>query len=86
MPQAMKRHVDTDSFPTLKEVEIAHIRAAFEHAGGNVTHAAKLLGVNRRTLYRRAPEAGIECKLKGQGTKAALRAALARIAELEASQ
>lgn len=47
-------------FPTLQEIEESHIRAAVERCGGNMTQAAKLLGIDRRTLYRRAAEAGIK--------------------------
>lgn len=47
-------------FPTLQEVEELHIRAAYERTGGNATQAAKLLGIDRRTFYRRAHQIGLE--------------------------
>ena len=42
----------------LKEVEQAYLDAALEIAQGNVTQAAKLLGVSRSTLYGRLEAAG----------------------------
>lgn len=47
-------------FPTLHEIEESHIRAAVERCAGNMTRAAKLLGIDRRTLYRRADAAGFK--------------------------
>jgi DNA-binding NtrC family response regulator len=41
---------------TLKAKEQQYIQAAMKIAGGNVTHAAKLLGVHRATLYSRMDE------------------------------
>jgi two-component system response regulator HydG len=38
---------------TLEEAEISHIRNALETCGGNVTHAAKQLGIDRSTLTRK---------------------------------
>lgn len=38
---------------TLHELEEQHIRQALEDCRGNKTHAAKRLGIDRRTLYRR---------------------------------
>jgi two-component system nitrogen regulation response regulator GlnG len=37
----------------LREVEQAYLEAALEMAGGNMSQAAKLLGVSRSTLYSR---------------------------------
>jgi two-component system nitrogen regulation response regulator GlnG len=42
----------------LKGVEQAYLDAALEIANGNMTHAAKLLGVSRSTLYGRLEAAG----------------------------
>ena len=42
----------------LKEVEQAYLDAALEIAQGNMTQAAKLLGVSRGTLYGRLEAAG----------------------------
>jgi two-component system response regulator HydG len=38
---------------SLEETEIRQIRKALEMAGGNRTHAARLLGINRATLHRK---------------------------------
>jgi two-component system nitrogen regulation response regulator GlnG len=47
----------------LKEVELAYIDAALEAAQGNVSQAAKLLGISRTTLYGRLEAAGRGAKL-----------------------
>jgi DNA-binding NtrC family response regulator len=49
---------DPDSLRTLAEVEDAHIRRTLRAVQGNVTRAAKVLGVSRRTLYNRLGTAG----------------------------
>jgi DNA-binding NtrC family response regulator len=38
---------------TLEEMELAHIRRVLKMAGGNQTRAAKLLGIDPKTLYRK---------------------------------
>ena len=42
----------------LHALEMRAIRKALEHAGGNKTKAAELLGISRRTLQRKLKEAG----------------------------
>jgi two-component system response regulator HydG len=42
-----------DEFPTLEQLEEAYIRRVLDHTGNNKERAAKILGINRRTLYRR---------------------------------
>lgn len=44
---------DAEHMPTLAEVEDEHIRRALRATQGNVTRAARVLGVSRRTLYNR---------------------------------
>jgi DNA-binding NtrC family response regulator len=39
--------------PTLEEVARAYAEAVLEFHGGNKTHAARALGIDRRSLYRR---------------------------------
>jgi two-component system, response regulator RegA len=39
--------------PTLDELERVHIARVLAETGGNVTHAAQLLGLDRRTLQRK---------------------------------
>lgn len=43
---------------TLDEMELAHIRRILRIAGGNQTRAAKLLGIDPKTLYRKLKQAG----------------------------
>ncbi len=44
---------DPEEFPTLEEVERRYIRRVLKAAGGNKTQTARILGMDRRTLYRR---------------------------------
>lgn len=44
---------DAESLRTLAEVEDEHIRRTLRAVQGNVSRAAKVLGVSRRTLYNR---------------------------------
>jgi DNA-binding NtrC family response regulator len=43
---------------TLEAVELAYIRRVVRACGGNVSEAARRLGIDRRTLHRRLSEAG----------------------------
>ena len=45
--------------PPLSELEAAMIRAALGAQRGNKASTAKLLGIDRRTLYRKCREYGI---------------------------
>lgn len=47
------RFYDQQSFPTLNELERGHILEAIETAQGNMTEAARLLGIGRTTLYEK---------------------------------
>ena len=40
-------------FPSLKEWEKAYILKVLKHVGGNRSQAANILGINRKTLYRK---------------------------------
>jgi two-component system response regulator HydG len=42
-----------DEMPTLAEMERRYVRRVLEAVGGNKTHAARVLGLDRRSLYRR---------------------------------
>jgi len=41
------------SWPTLAEMEDHYIQEVIEATQGNISHAAEILGIDRRTLYRR---------------------------------
>jgi two-component system response regulator HydG len=41
---------------TLEEMDLRHIRETLAACGGNKTHAARVLGLDRRSLYRRLTE------------------------------
>jgi DNA-binding NtrC family response regulator len=45
---------------TLEELERRHIEAVLARCSGNRTHAAKILGIERKSLYRKARRLGIE--------------------------
>ena len=38
---------------TLEELERTHVLRVLEEVGGNMSSAARLLGVDRRTIYRK---------------------------------
>ena len=44
---------------TLKELEKLHIEAILRRCGGNRTRAAEVLGIERKSLYRKADRLGI---------------------------
>jgi transcriptional regulator with PAS, ATPase and Fis domain len=48
-----------DSSLTLDEVERRHITAVLQHAGGNVTQAARSLAIDRVTLYNKIKKYGL---------------------------
>jgi Nif-specific regulatory protein len=50
---------EADHLPTLREVELAHIRRVMAAVGGNRSEAARRLGIGRNTLQRALREAGI---------------------------
>jgi len=50
---AVEMTVDEERFPTLHEMERTHVERALELTGGNVSKAAKLLGVGVDKIYRR---------------------------------
>lgn len=53
-PAAMEaRGDDPDAWPSLDALEQRYIRQVLERVGGNKRRAAKILGIGRRTLYRR---------------------------------
>jgi two-component system, NtrC family, response regulator HydG len=50
---------DPEELVPLEEVEKRYILRVLEAAGGNKSLAAKTLGLNRKTLYRRLAEYGL---------------------------
>lgn len=42
-----------EDLPTLKEVELAHVAYVLQACEGNKSRAARILGIDRRSLYRR---------------------------------
>jgi sigma-54 dependent transcriptional regulator, acetoin dehydrogenase operon transcriptional activator AcoR len=54
LPTAMGGEpVPTATSPSLENIELEAIRRAVENAGGNISRAARNLGVSRNTIYRR---------------------------------
>jgi DNA-binding NtrC family response regulator len=45
---------------SLEEMERRYILHALQSVGGNQTHAARILGLNRKTLYRKLQKYGVE--------------------------
>jgi transcriptional regulator of acetoin/glycerol metabolism len=52
VPRATPRATD-NRWLTLEEMEDRYIREVLEGCSGNVSRAADVLGIDRRTLYRR---------------------------------
>jgi two-component system, NtrC family, response regulator HydG len=50
LPQVV---LERDTLPSLHEVEQRYVRYVLEHTGNNKTHAARLLGIDRKTLQRK---------------------------------
>jgi DNA-binding NtrC family response regulator len=50
---------DPSDFVTLREIERRYILRILEGVNGNKTHAASVLGVDRRTLYRKLERYGV---------------------------
>jgi two-component system response regulator RegA len=46
-------HVDPDEVPSLARVEWEHINRVVTDCGGNISRAARLLGIHRRSLQRK---------------------------------
>jgi DNA-binding NtrC family response regulator len=57
---------EVESGATLREVERGQIVRALLEAQGNRTHAARALGIERKTLYKKAQRLGIDLDAPGQ--------------------
>lgn len=45
--------LEPSKIDTLEKVTLAYIESVVEAFGGNKTHAARALGISRKTVYRR---------------------------------
>ncbi len=54
------RPAGTGSWPTLAKMEDRYIQEVIQATGGNLTRAAEMLGIDRRTLYRRISKSAEE--------------------------
>jgi len=52
-PAEYSQHKDADVVPSLERVEWEHIQRVLTDCGGNVSKAARVLGIHRRTLQRK---------------------------------
>jgi transcriptional regulator with PAS, ATPase and Fis domain len=52
-PAQRGKEMSPMSFPTLKDIEKRHVSLALETSGWNKSEAARMLGINRVTLYRK---------------------------------
>src|SRR5207247_6884909 len=53
--------------PTLAELKRRYVHRVFEESGGNVSRAAQVLGVDRRSLYRMLQRYGVTPRGGAQG-------------------
>lgn len=67
LPERIRRHRSTplqstplDSLLTLAELERRHIREVLSVVGGKKSEAARILGIDRKTLYRRVSQYGLD--------------------------
>ncbi len=59
-PAVRERRAAAPSGGSLEEVELAHIRRTLVASGGNLTEAARLLGIDYSTLYRKMKRHGLK--------------------------
>jgi PAS domain S-box-containing protein len=59
-PELQEDGASETAGPGVWEDDAAKISAALEKSGGNKSRAARLLGISRRTIYRKMEELGIE--------------------------
>jgi DNA-binding NtrC family response regulator len=55
-----------DDLPTLAELEGRYLRHVLRAVGDNRSHAARVMGVDRRTLYRMAERHGLLDKVRAK--------------------
>jgi two-component system, NtrC family, response regulator AtoC len=54
--------VDSQVWPTLEHMEERYIREALDAFEGNISRTAEILGIDRRTLYRKLEKMGMEVR------------------------
>jgi DNA-binding NtrC family response regulator len=54
------RQEKTGSFSTLAELEREHIKSVLEHTGHNKSQSARILGIDRVSLWRKIKRYGLE--------------------------
>ncbi len=57
-----------DAMITMEEMERRYVRQVLEAVRGNKTHAARILGIDRRSLYRRLEEPRHDAKPSDAGS------------------
>lgn len=75
VPSPVKVEEQSESLLTLEEVERRHLLRVLKEMKGNKVKAAKILGIDRRTLYRMAERFGIDLGDDAEGGEAATRPA-----------
>lgn len=58
-----------EAYLTLEEVEKRHLTRVLKETKGNKVKAAKILGIDRRTLYRMAERFGLDLGEEGEGAE-----------------
>ena len=61
--------VDDEAYLTLEEVEKRHLMRVLKEMKGNKVKAAKILGIDRRTLYRMAERFGMDIGEEAEGVE-----------------
>ena len=68
-PKPPKTDYDNEASLTLEEVEKRHLARVLRETRGNKVKAAKILGIDRRTLYRMAERFGLDLGDDSDGTE-----------------
>ena len=62
----ISRKMLADKLPTMADVKLRYTQLVLKSTGGNKTVAAKILGVNKKTVYRRLASIGNTVSKKRQ--------------------
>jgi DNA-binding NtrC family response regulator len=60
LPPDMQLHGSSEQGRTLDDLERQHIVQLFEECGGNQSRVARILGISRRTVYRKLRQYGVD--------------------------